>query len=112
MTTIIALKAELVIYTEAKGLFIFSCPQAFNLEMNCKYCLLKFSKYETYILIEISRFLYDEVTRNYLDQIMEKYSFVFSQGNSMETNHTCEDSIQHYNSMTYEIVMEMATCKI
>ena len=91
MTTIIALKAELLIYTEAKELFIFSCPRAFNLEMNCKYCLLKFSKYETYILIEISSFLYNEVTRNYLDQIMEKYSIVFSQGNSMETNHTCED---------------------
>ena len=63
-------------------------------------------------MIEISRFLYDEVTRNYLDQIMEKYSFVFPHGNSMETNHTCEDLIQNYNSMTYEIVMEMATCKI
>ena len=63
-------------------------------------------------MLKIRRFLYDEETRNYPDQIMEKYSFVFSQGNSMETNHTCEDSIQNYNSMTYEIVMGMATCKI
>ena len=61
--------------------------------------------------MKIRRFLYDEVTRNYLDQIMEKYSF-FSQGNLMETNHKCEDSIRKYNLMTYEIVMEIATCKI
>ena len=70
------------------------------------------TKYKTYILIKIRRFLYDEETRNYPDQIMEKYSFVFSQGNSIETNRTCEDSIQKYNLMTYEIVMERATCKI
>ena len=80
--------------------------------MNCKYCLLKITKYETYILIQVRRFLYDEETRNYPDQIMEKYRFVFSQGNSIETNRTCEDSIQKYNLMTYEIVMERATCKI
>ena len=63
-------------------------------------------------MIKIRRFLYDEETRNYPHQIMEKYSFVFWQGNSIETNHTCEDSIQKYNLMTYEIVMERATCKI